>query len=136
MTAFLNSEEGRAMQARMAEMAEKQEEITKQAELAISKILTPAEKKKFNSFLGAEFDLMKLLQPRQRDRGDRRGEGGDRGRDGRAASERDRVNQGDTGRPAAVEEEASPPAETEPTPPARPRPRIRGGGTASAKSAG
>jgi hypothetical protein len=114
MAAFMNSEEGRALQAQMAELSKKQDEITKQAEAAIGKLLTPAEKKKFNSFLGPEFDIMKLAQPPQR---------GDRGRRG----ERDQRQ--DERRPAPPQEAEEPAEEEAPTPPARPQPRVRGAGS-------
>jgi hypothetical protein len=136
MQEFLNSDAFKEMQKRTQEMTAKQEAIEKQAEAAIGKTLTPAQKKKFNGMLGPEFDLTKLAS----------GGGGPwGGRDRQQGQDRDGQQPGQPtpgGRPAASATAAAPgdaateevaPAEDSEAPKAkaaaRPRytPRVRGG---------
>jgi hypothetical protein len=50
------------MQKRLTEMRSKQDVIDQRAEAEIRKVLTPANRAKFNKMLGADFDLSKLAQ--------------------------------------------------------------------------
>jgi hypothetical protein len=59
----------------MGQMADAQENLLKEAEKALGKVLTSRQKSSFNKMLGEEFDLTKLVENTGRGRGGRgRGE--------------------------------------------------------------
>ena len=122
-----NNQRMQAMAEQATKMAEQQDQLTGGAEAAVAKILTKRQKTNFNSMLGKEFDLKKLLEENQGGRGPgggRRGQPGDPAQapGGQSPPPSANQNAGGGNAPGAGEDPQPSTSKTR----TRPQPRVRG----------
>ncbi len=122
---FQMTDEQRAeMEKNIAEMRKKTDDLEKQVEAEVRKVLTPGNRSKFNKLLGEDYDLTKLVAVQER------GPGG-RGRDAENGNPQGNARRAPGGQPrgetAPAEKGEDSKDEAPAQPRSRPAPRVRGG---------
>jgi hypothetical protein len=130
-----NAQRFQAMSEEMAKLADQEDAITQQAEKAIGKVLTSRQKKSFNSMLGSEYDLTKLVAADQFPGGPggpgRRGQAGPNGNNPRTAQGAATPPAGGNANPPTAAPDDTDNTPAKPATRNRPAPRVRGQAPAS-----